>query len=29
VWRAKATGGDIPTAFNAIPYESADAYQLS
>ena len=29
VWRSKATGGDIPTAFNAIPYESADAYQLS
>jgi hypothetical protein len=29
VWRAKATGGDIPTAFNALPYESADAYQLS
>jgi hypothetical protein len=29
VWRAKATGGDIPTAFNAIPYESADAYTLS
>ena len=21
VWRSKATGGDIPTAFNAIPYE--------
>jgi Skp family chaperone for outer membrane proteins len=29
VWRSKATGGDIPTAFNAIPYESADAYSLS
>ena len=29
VWRAKATGGDIATAFNALPYESADAYQLS
>jgi hypothetical protein len=29
VWRAKATGGDIPTAFNALPYESADAYKLS
>jgi hypothetical protein len=29
VWRSKATGGDIPTAFNALPYESADAYQLS
>src|SRR5579863_2669352 len=29
VYRTKATGGDIPTAFNAIPYESADAYSLS
>jgi len=29
VWRSKATGGDIPTAFNAIPYEHADAYTLS
>ena len=29
VWRSHATGGDIPTAFNAIPYEHADAYQLS
>jgi hypothetical protein len=29
VYRSKATGGDIPTAFNAIPYETADAYQLS
>ena len=29
VWRAKATGGDIPTAFSAIPYEGADAYSLS
>src|ERR1035437_3250076 len=29
VWRAKATGGDIPTAFNALPYEGADAYKLS
>jgi hypothetical protein len=29
VWRSKATGGDIPTAFNAIPYEHADAYSLS
>jgi hypothetical protein len=27
--RTKATGGDIPTAFNAIPYEHADAYKLS
>ena len=29
IWRSKATGGDIPTAFNALPYESADAYKLS
>jgi len=29
VWRSKATGGDIPTAFNSIPYEGADAYSLS
>jgi Skp family chaperone for outer membrane proteins len=29
VWRSKATGGDIPTPFNAIPYEHADAYKLS
>jgi hypothetical protein len=29
VWRSKATGGDIPTPFNGIPYEHADAYQLS
>jgi Skp family chaperone for outer membrane proteins len=29
VYRTKATGGDIPTAFNAIPYEHADAYSLS
>ena len=27
--RTKATGGDIPTAFNALPYEGADAYSLS
>ena len=27
--RTKATRGDIPTAFNAIPYEHADAYKLS
>ncbi len=27
--RTKATGGDIPTAFSAIPYEHADAYSLS
>jgi hypothetical protein len=29
VWRAKATGGDIPTAFNALPFEHADAYKIS
>ncbi len=29
VWRSKATGGDIPTAFSAIPFEHADAYSLS
>lgn len=29
VYRSKATGGDIPTAFSAIPYEGADAYKLS
>jgi Skp family chaperone for outer membrane proteins len=29
VYRSKATGGDIPTAFSGIPYESADAYSLS
>jgi len=29
VYRTKATGGDIPTAFSSIPYEGADAYQLS
>jgi Skp family chaperone for outer membrane proteins len=29
VWRTKATGGDIPTAFSAIPFEGADAYSLS
>ena len=29
VWRAKATGGDTPTAFNALPYEHSDAYSLS
>jgi hypothetical protein len=29
VYRAKATGGDIPTAFSSIPYEGADAYSLS
>jgi len=29
IWRSKATGGDIPTAFSALPYEGADAYSLS
>jgi hypothetical protein len=29
VYRTKATGGDIPTAFNALPYEGADAYSIS
>ena len=29
VWRAHATGGDIPTAFTSLPYEHADAYRLS
>ncbi|MGD0548563.1 MAG: hypothetical protein ABR991_12140 [Terracidiphilus sp.] len=29
VFRTKATGGDIPTAFSSIPYEGASAYQLS
>jgi len=29
VYRQHATGGDIPTAFSALPYEHADAYQLS
>ena len=29
VYRTHATGGDIPTAFNALPYEGADAYSLS
>jgi type II secretory pathway pseudopilin PulG len=29
VYRTKATGGDIPTAFNAIPYENSGDYQLS
>jgi hypothetical protein len=29
VYRSKATGGDIPTAFSALPYEGADAYSLS
>ncbi|MGD0294479.1 MAG: hypothetical protein ABSB30_11530 [Terracidiphilus sp.] len=29
VYRAHATGGDIATAFNTLPYEHADAYSLS
>ena len=29
VYRTRATGGDIPTAFSSIPYEGADAYSLS
>jgi hypothetical protein len=29
VWRSKATGGDIPTAFSSIPYEGSDNYSLS
>jgi hypothetical protein len=29
VYRTKATGGDIPTAFSGIPYAGADAYSLS
>jgi hypothetical protein len=29
VYRSKATGGDIPTAFTSIPYEQANGYQLS
>jgi hypothetical protein len=29
VWRQRSTGGDIPTAFSALPYEHADAYTLS
>jgi len=29
VWRAHATGGDIPTPFTSLPYEHADAYTLS
>jgi hypothetical protein len=28
IYRTKATGGDIPTAFSALPYEGADAYTL-
>ncbi len=29
VWRSKATGADIPTPFNAIPFPSADMSHLS
>ncbi len=29
IWRSKATGGDIPTAFTSIPYEGSDLYSLS
>jgi hypothetical protein len=29
VWRAHATGSDIPTPFSSLPYEHADAYALS
>ena len=29
IYRTHATGGDIPTAFSALPYEHADAYALS
>ena len=29
VFRSKATGGDIPTAFSSLPYEGAGAYDLS
>ena len=29
MYRTHATGGDIPTAFSALPYEHADAYALS
>jgi Skp family chaperone for outer membrane proteins len=29
IYRTKATGGDIPTAFNALPYEGSDLYSLS
>jgi Skp family chaperone for outer membrane proteins len=29
VWRSHATGGDIPTAFTAMPFGSADASKLS
>jgi Skp family chaperone for outer membrane proteins len=29
IYRTKATGGDIPTAFTSIPYEQGEDYQLS
>ena len=29
VYRTHATGGDIPTSFNSLPYEHSDAYALS
>jgi hypothetical protein len=29
VWRSKATGGEVPTAFSAIPFPSADMSKLS
>jgi hypothetical protein len=29
IYRSKATGADIPTAFNALPFPSADASKLS
>ena len=29
IYRTRATGGDIPTAFSSLPYEGADAYQMS
>ncbi len=29
IWRSHATGADIPTPYNAIPYENATAYHLS
>ncbi|MGA7830450.1 MAG: hypothetical protein WCA21_05780 [Terracidiphilus sp.] len=29
VYRAHATGGELPTAFSSIPFEGADAYSMS
>ena len=29
IYRTKATGGDIPTAFSSLPYEGSDDYLLS